>query len=150
MIIFLPNKKILKSYLITLPFLVITGVLVYIAYINNDQILMNIATIFLLMIFLVIMVFTRIFRKDNIILDDISLSYETKEDKINLLNLIFLQYEKKVMILEEIKKVVYDDINKELKIDLNLEVHSLNLKFFTHNDINRLIKELDKRVNNNG
>lgn len=148
--IFIPSKKIILFYLILLPIVVINFILIYIAASNQNQVLLNIATIVILIIFLVISFYTRIVSKDRIIFELRNFRFGSKDQKIDLIRLIFLQYEKHMIEYKEIKRIDLDLESNKLEVVLEFEMISIDLKNYIKKDMIRIKEELTKRMINNG
>lgn len=148
--IFIPSKKIILFYLILLPIVVINFILIYIAASNQNQVLLNIATIVILIIFLVISFYTRIVSKDRIIFELRNFRFGSKDQKIDLIRLIFLQYEKHMIEYKEIKRIDLDLESNKLEVVLEFEIISIDLKNYIKKDMIRIKEELTKRMINNG
>ncbi|WP_025724839.1 hypothetical protein [Acholeplasma granularum] len=145
--IFMPTKQLYKFISWFIPFFVLSGIGIYIAYNEKNELLLNILTLFVLALILVYSIGSRIIRKDNIIITNDSISYGLKELNNEWLKIVFMNFEKNTILFINIKSYYYDETKNQLRIQwFGDDEDVINLKYFTKRTKHNILKILNERI----
>src|SRR5690554_6176027 len=144
--IFMPSKNIWTFSLWIIPFVILSLGVALIGYFNKLSSLLNVATVFLLLIILIFTIGSRIIRKDSIILTKEAITFASPNKENNYLKILLLQHEKTSILFLDVKVLALDESKKIIKLKTSNKTYDLNVSGFKKGQINKIMISIKERI----